>query len=66
MRGGIGSDPEVAAVLEQTRNTFADRILQDVPREVVRPLLRTALRGWNCIAAAGPFASVSGMQYEQR
>jgi len=46
MRGGIGSDPEVAAILEETRRTFAERILEDVPEEIVSPLLKTALRGW--------------------
>jgi AcrR family transcriptional regulator len=46
MRGGIGSDPEVAAILEETRSTFASRILNFLPREAARPLLRAALRGW--------------------
>ena len=46
MRGGIGSDPEIAAILEETRSTFAARILEDVPPAIVSPLLRTALRGW--------------------
>jgi AcrR family transcriptional regulator len=46
MRGGVGSDPEIAAILEETRSTFAARILEDVPAEIVSPLLKTALRGW--------------------
>jgi AcrR family transcriptional regulator len=46
MRGGIGSDPEVAAILEDTRRTFAERILEDVPGELSGPLLRITLRGW--------------------
>jgi AcrR family transcriptional regulator len=46
MRGGIGSDPQVAAILEETRRTFAARIMDSVPHEVKRPLLQTALRGW--------------------
>ena len=46
MRGGIGSDPEVAAILEETRSTFATRILLDVPHEIDKPLVRIALRGW--------------------
>jgi AcrR family transcriptional regulator len=46
MRGGIGSDPEVAAILEETRATFATRILEDVPHEIDKPLVRIALRGW--------------------
>ena len=46
MRGGIGSDPEVAALLEETRSTFAARIIEDVPHEAAGPLLHAALRGW--------------------
>lgn len=46
MRGGIGSDPEVAAILEETRSAFAARILEDVPHEIDKPLVRIALRGW--------------------
>jgi AcrR family transcriptional regulator len=46
MRGGIGSDPEVAAIVEDTRRTFAARILEGVPSESQKPLVQTALRGW--------------------
>jgi AcrR family transcriptional regulator len=46
VRGGIGSDPEVAAILEQTRSAFVERILVDLPPVGDTPLLRIALRGW--------------------
>ncbi|MFO0679502.1 MAG: TetR/AcrR family transcriptional regulator [Polyangiaceae bacterium] len=46
MRGGIGSDPEVVALLERNREKFLERTLEDVPRELVTPLVRMALRGW--------------------
>ncbi|APR82170.1 Transcriptional regulator, TetR family protein [Minicystis rosea] len=46
VRGGVGSDPEIAALLEETRSTFASRILEDVPHDFASPLLRAALRGW--------------------
>lgn len=46
MHGGVGSDPEVAAILEQTRGAFAARIVEGLPRAAVRPLLRITLRGW--------------------
>lgn len=46
MRGGIGSDPEVFALLERTRRKFVERLLESVPRELVTPLVRIALRGW--------------------
>jgi AcrR family transcriptional regulator len=46
MRSGIGSDPEVAAVVERSRSAFVDRIVEDVPKKLVTPLVRVALRGW--------------------
>ena len=46
MRGGIGSDPEVAAVLEETRATFLGRIVAALPPEATGPLIHTAMRGW--------------------
>ncbi|MDI1480781.1 TetR/AcrR family transcriptional regulator [Polyangium sp. y55x31] len=46
MRGGIGSDPEVAAVLEETRTIFLDRIVAALPPEATGPLVHTAMRGW--------------------
>lgn len=46
MRGGIGTDPDVAAILERTRDAFVARILKDLPPELDSPTLRMALRGW--------------------
>jgi AcrR family transcriptional regulator len=46
MRGGIGSDKEVQAILEGTRATFVERIVENVPKKLVTPLVRIALRGW--------------------
>ncbi|MHB8879646.1 MAG: TetR/AcrR family transcriptional regulator, partial [Myxococcaceae bacterium] len=46
LRGGMGSDPKVTAILERTRATFVDRILEQVPAELATPLVRLALRGW--------------------
>jgi len=52
MRGGIGSDPEVAAVVEATRTAYVDRFLQDLagsPLAAIardNPMVRTAVRGW--------------------
>ena len=46
MRGGIGSDPEIARVVEETRLTLMTRVLHQAPRELDRPIVRTALRGW--------------------
>lgn len=44
--GGVGSDPKVAALLEETRSTFAARLLAHIPDVQPGPLLQAALRGW--------------------
>jgi AcrR family transcriptional regulator len=52
MRGGIGSDPEVAAVIEATRSAYVQRLLEELggsPFAAMvtgNPLYRTAARGW--------------------
>jgi AcrR family transcriptional regulator len=49
MRGGIGSDPEVSAVLEKVRARIVDEFLSGAPISAVlrqRPLSRIAIRGW--------------------
>jgi AcrR family transcriptional regulator len=49
MRGGIGSDPEVASVIESVRTRLFDRFLEgSVMATLLRgnPRAETALRGW--------------------
>jgi AcrR family transcriptional regulator len=46
MRGGIGSDPEVARIIDETRVTMCDRLLVELPEVTPTPLIRTAVRGW--------------------
>jgi AcrR family transcriptional regulator len=49
LRGGVGSDPEVAAVIEDTRGAFFRRVLEDSPFAAQffgSQRLRLALRGW--------------------
>ena len=49
MRGGIGSDPEVAAVVERVRLGILDEFLTGAPVSALlktRPLSRVAIRGW--------------------
>jgi AcrR family transcriptional regulator len=46
MRGGIGFDPEVAAIVEGVRRAFVDRILAHLPGERLAPLVTVSLRGW--------------------
>ena len=49
MRGGIGSDPEVAAVIESVRTRLFDRLLSGSSLATLLtgdPRLETAIRGW--------------------
>lgn len=46
MRGGIGSDPEVASILENTRVAILEHIVALLPPGMDGPLATTALRGW--------------------
>jgi AcrR family transcriptional regulator len=52
LRGGIGSDPEVAAVIEETRASYVERMIEGAEGAPLpipaasTPLLRLALRGW--------------------
>ena len=45
-RGGIGSDPKVASLIEETRQRFLERLFEGIPVAVPAALLRTTLRGW--------------------
>ena len=44
MQGGIGSDPEVRAIVDETRERFIHRIIG--ADETASPTLRLAVRGW--------------------
>lgn len=46
LRGGIGVDPEAAAVVENTRTIIAKRLLASIELGEVSPLVRTTIRGW--------------------
>jgi AcrR family transcriptional regulator len=53
LRAGIGSDPEVAAIVEGVRAAMARRILDDVATdEPPPPGIRIAIRGWVGFAEA--------------
>jgi AcrR family transcriptional regulator len=43
MRGGVGSDAEVSAIVEATRQAIVDRLAATVGQGA---LMRTAMRGW--------------------
>ncbi len=44
LRSGIGTDPEVTSILDQTREAFSARLVENL--EVRGDLARLALRGW--------------------
>jgi AcrR family transcriptional regulator len=46
LRGGVGTDPEVAAVAEQVRQVIRERVLAGLGIEQPRPRLRLAVTGW--------------------
>jgi AcrR family transcriptional regulator len=52
LRAGIGSDPEVAAIVEDVRAAMAARILAALPVPEVTPAIRIAVRGWVGFAEA--------------
>ena len=53
LRAGIGSDPEVAAIVEGVRAAMAHRILDDIaPGDPPPPGVRIAVRGWVGFAEA--------------
>jgi AcrR family transcriptional regulator len=53
LRAGIGSDPEVASIVEDVRSAMAGRILEDLPLGGPPPAgVRIAVRGWVGFAEA--------------
>lgn len=46
MRGGIGSDPVIAGILDRVRGHFVDMIVKDLPSHARPRALRVLLRGW--------------------
>jgi AcrR family transcriptional regulator len=52
LRAGIGSDPEVAAIVEGVRAAMAHRILDDIVDGDPPPGVRIAVRGWVGFAEA--------------
>ncbi|MCB9663731.1 MAG: TetR/AcrR family transcriptional regulator [Alphaproteobacteria bacterium] len=46
MRGGLGTDPEIAGVIDSTRQVFVDRFVEGLGLTAPRPVFRTAVRAW--------------------
>jgi AcrR family transcriptional regulator len=63
LRAGIGSDREVAAIVEDVRSAMANRILDDFPPgETPPPGVRIAVRGWVGFAEA---ASLEWLEHRE-
>jgi AcrR family transcriptional regulator len=62
LRAGIGSDREVAAIVEDVRSAMANRILDDFPDEPPPPGVRIAVRGWVGFAEA---ASLEWLEHRE-
>ncbi|MFW5740930.1 MAG: TetR/AcrR family transcriptional regulator [Myxococcota bacterium] len=45
-RAGIGTDEEVAAIIDDTRATILQRLVEGLGTDAVEPPVRSALRGW--------------------
>lgn len=52
MRSGVGVDPEIARIVDETRSVFLDRLTSGFGQEGLSPLTRLALRGWVGFAEA--------------
>jgi AcrR family transcriptional regulator len=46
LRGGVGSDSEVLAVIEETRTQFLTRIVEGIGVNPLPPIWGLAMRGW--------------------
>jgi AcrR family transcriptional regulator len=46
LRSGIGADVEVARIVDDTREAFLTRLLEEAPVEAQTAMVRVALRGW--------------------
>ena len=51
MRSGVGVDPEIARIVDETRGRFVERLTAglvqgQLPSDLGSPLIRLALRGW--------------------
>jgi AcrR family transcriptional regulator len=62
LRAGIGSDREVAAIVEDVRSAMANRILDDFPGDAPPPGVRIAIRGWVGFAEA---ASLEWLEHRE-
>ena len=46
LRSGVGTDAEVAHIVDETREAFCARVVEGLPGQTRGPMVRLALRGW--------------------
>jgi AcrR family transcriptional regulator len=46
INGGLGADPEIAAIVDHAREAIIGRIMVEIGLSTPRPAFRVALRGW--------------------
>lgn len=46
LRSGIGTDPEVLAIVERTRQDIVEKLIEGLGLSAPRPRFRTVFRGW--------------------
>jgi AcrR family transcriptional regulator len=70
MRSGVGVDPEIARIVDETRATFSARLMEGVgirrakpTAPPPRPLATIALRGWIGFAEAASLAYVDAIEH---
>lgn len=66
MRSGVGVDPEIARIVDETRATFVDRLtsgfaVSEATGFLDAPLVRLALRGWVGFAEAASLGWVEAI-----
>jgi AcrR family transcriptional regulator len=63
MRSGVGVDPEIARIVDETRATFIDRLTSGFAHDALlgSPLVRLALRGWIGFAEAASLGWVEAI-----
>jgi AcrR family transcriptional regulator len=68
MKSGVGVDPDIAAIVDQTRERFIARLTDGITRiNVTRtPLLEIALRGWVGLCEHASLAWTEGLAKEPR
>lgn len=66
MRGGIGTDPEVAAIVDRTRSEFVQRFVSNLGLTEPRPVFQLAARSWIGLVEAASLAYLEQRGLEQR